>query len=283
MNRDPIDDYGKPFEPETPESFFQRGEEAFQSWWGELDLPGSSGGLELDYDTALAVWVAAYEHGAACIMLVYDGAEANAEGAHSTGEMHLCCVVHQHHNGRITLSRRDFISWVAEHEDHIRHVYSADERNADADMLTVWIDHAGESPSTPGPIKRPPPTSSETMRTSADEQFAEWWKQLNPPGTLALKHLDRGESHVVWREAFLRLWEDLEVVHDSAKAYAEVVAQTAQLELGYIIDRFHNGKLSFAVKDVMKYWNENEYVLERNRTEDVVSLCVLRVNQNRGS
>jgi hypothetical protein len=59
------------------------------------------------------------------------------------------------------------------------------------------------------------------------------------------------------------LWEDLEVVHDNAKAYAEVVAETASLELAYIIDRFHNGKLSFAVEDVLKFWNESEYVLER--------------------
>ena len=150
-------------------------------------------------------------------------------------------------------------------------------------MLTVWIDHAGQSPSASAPIKRPPPASSEKLRTSADEYFAAWWKQLNPPETLALMYLDRDEAQVVWREAFVRLWEDLEVVHDSAKAYAEVVAETARLELAYIVDRFHNGKLSFAVNDVMKYWNEHEYVLERNRTEEVISLRVLRVNQDRGS
>ena len=120
MNRDPIDDSGKPFEPETPEAFFQRGEEAFQSWWGELDPPGSSGGLELDYDTSRVVWAAAYEHGTAWIVLVYDGAEANAEGAHSTGEMQLACVVDRHHNGSITLPHRDFINWAARHEGHIR-------------------------------------------------------------------------------------------------------------------------------------------------------------------
>ena len=51
MNRDQIDDFGKPFEPDTPEAFFQCGEEAFQSWWGKLNPPGSSGGLALDYDT----------------------------------------------------------------------------------------------------------------------------------------------------------------------------------------------------------------------------------------
>ena len=89
MNEDSIDGPGKPFEPETPEEFLQRGEEAFQIWWDELDSPGSSGGLELDCEIARAVWVAAYEHSADCIMLVYDGARANVEGAHPTGEMYL--------------------------------------------------------------------------------------------------------------------------------------------------------------------------------------------------
>jgi hypothetical protein len=120
MNQDSIDDFGKAFEPETPEAFFQRGEEAFQIWWSELDPPGSTGGLELDYDNARAVWSAAYQHSAACIMLVYDGAEANADGAHSTGEMQLACVVDRHHNGSISLPSKDFFSWIAEHEDHIR-------------------------------------------------------------------------------------------------------------------------------------------------------------------
>jgi hypothetical protein len=179
------------------------------------------------------------------------------------------------------LSRRDFINWVAEHEDHIRHAYSEDERDADADMLTVWIDHAGQSPSTCGPIKRPPPATSEKLRTSADRAFGKWWQQLDPAGTLALTHLDRDEAKVVWREAFGRLWEDLELVHDSAKAYAEVVAETAWLELAYIIDRFHHGKLSLAINDVMKYWYE-EYVLERHRCEEAIFLRVLRVNEECG-
>ncbi len=60
--------------------------------------------------------------------------------------------------------------------------------------------------------------------------------------------LGRNEARVVWREAFAKLWEDLEIVHDSAKAYAEVVAETASLELAYIVDRFHRGKLSSAVE-----------------------------------
>jgi hypothetical protein len=51
----------------------------------------------------------------------------------------------------------------------------------------------------------------------------------------------------------------------------------------YIIDRFHNGTLSFAVNDVMKYWNENEYVLQRHQTEETIFLRVVRVNPDRGS
>ena len=83
------------------------------------------------------------------------------------------------------------------------------------------------------------------------------------------------------REAFTRLWEDLEAVHDSAKAYADVIAETARLELAYVIDRFHGGRLSLAVNDVEKYWNENEYVLERRRSEEMVSLYVRCLNQDR--
>ena len=60
MHRDPIDDFGKPFEPETPEAFFQCGDEAFQSWWGKLDPPESCDGLTLDYATSRVVWAAAY-------------------------------------------------------------------------------------------------------------------------------------------------------------------------------------------------------------------------------
>lgn len=281
MNQDSIDGPGKPFEPETPEEFFQRGEEAFQIWWDELDPPGSSGGLELDCETARAVWLAAYEYSADCIMLVYDGARANVEGAHPTGEMYLACVVDRHHNGSISFLRRDFFDWVAEHEDHIRHEYSDDQLDADADMVTVWIDHAGNTSATPDALIRRSRASSDALRNTADQKFAKWWSQLHPPRTLAFRMLDREEAQLVWREAFTRLWEDLEAVHDSAKAHADVIAETARLELAYLIDRFHGGRLSLAVNDVEKYWNENKYVLERRRSEEMVSLRVRCLNQDR--
>lgn len=283
MHQDSIEDSGTPFDPETPEAFLQRGEEAFHNWWSELDSPGSSGGLELDYETSRAVWLAAYEHSADCIMLVYDGAESNVVGAHPTGEMQLACAVHRHHNGSISLPNRDFFRWVGEHEHHIREEYFEDEHSPDADTLTVWIDHTGQSPLASGPIRHTPPASSEKLRISADKQFSRWWNRSNASGTLPLTNLGRREALVVWREAFARLWEDLEVVHDSARAYAEVVTEKAMLELAYIIDRFHNGTLSLAVNDVMKYWNEKEYVLERHQTEEVIFLRVLRVNQDRDS
>lgn len=283
MNRDPIDDSGKPFEPETPEAFFQCGEDAFQSWWRELDPPGLSGGLRLDYETSRNVWAAAYEHFTNCIMLVYDGAEANATGAHSTGEMQLACAVDQHHGGSISFSCRDFNDWAATHEERIRYAYTGSESDVDADTVTIWIDRSGQSPESSFPIKRPPAASTEDLRTSADEYFAAWWQQLDPPGTLSFMHLDRNEALVVWREAYTRMWEDLEVIHDSAKAYAEVIAETANLELVYIVDRFHDGTLSLAVNDVLAYWDEREFILERNRTDDVITLRVLGVNQGQGN
>jgi len=95
--------------------------------------------------------------------------------------------------------------------------------------------------------------------------------------------LERETARLVWCEAYIRLWENLEVVHDSAKAFSEVVADTALLELGYIIDRFHNGKVTLAVQDVMKYWDEREYMLQRDRTDEMIALRVLRVNRDRVS
>jgi len=281
MNQEFHDDTGKPFDPETPEAFFQRGEEAFQLWWTKLDPPGSSGGVELDYETSRAVWSAAYEYNADCIMLVYDGAEANVLGAHPTGEMELACAVDRHHNGSITLPSRDFFRWVGEHEDELRQEYAEDEHDPDADTLTVWIDHGGQSPPASSAIRRRPSTSSEMLRTSADKEFARWWFQCKASGMLPCTNVGRRQALVVWREAFTRLWEDLEVIHDNARAYADVVAERASLELAYIIDRFHNGTLTFAVNDLMRYWNEEEYVLQRHQTEEAVLLRVLRVNQER--
>lgn len=282
MNHDSNNDCGRPFEPETPEAFFQQGEEDFQVWWGELDPPGVSGGMKLDREAARAVWAAAYEYNADPIMLVYDGAKANADGAHPTGEMRLACLIDRHHHGSFALPRRDFTDWVAKHEDHIRYEYSEDENAARADTFTYWIDHAGESPPTSIPL-RPPFASTESLRIGAAEEFDQWWERLNPPGTFAWMSLDRETARLVWCAAYVRLWENLELVHDSAKAHAEVVADTAMLELGYIIDRFHNGKLTFAVHDVMKYWDDTKYVLERERTDKLITLRVLRVDRDRGS
>lgn len=222
MIRDSIDDIGRPFEPETPGEFYRRGEEAFHIWWSELYLPGWSGGLELEYETARAVWSATYEQNADCILLVYDGAEANAGGAHETGEMQLACVVHHHHDGGSTLRNRDFIDWVAKYEDRIRQEYHEGE-HMDDDKVTVWIDHDGQSPPTSNPINRTQPHSSDNLRVAAEKRFRVWWKQLNPHGMLAWMTLDRDAARVVWHESFAKLWEDLELVHDSAKAYADVI------------------------------------------------------------
>jgi hypothetical protein len=183
MDRDSIDGSSKPFEPETPEAFIQRGEEAFQIWWRELESQALSGGLELNYETARAVWSAAYEHSADCICLIYDGAESSVGGAHPTGEMQLACVVHRHHNGSISFPSRDFFDWAAKHEDHVRQEYFEDEHDANADTLTVWIDHSGQSPTTCGLLRRAPQASFDNLRMTADKEFGTWWSRLHPRGT----------------------------------------------------------------------------------------------------
>ena len=105
------DDSGRPFEPATPEEFFQRGEEAFQIWWSELDPLRSSDGIAPDVEAARAVWLAAYEHSAPCILLVYDCAESSANAV-PMSQAELAYVVHRHHNGSMTLPTQDFLDWV---------------------------------------------------------------------------------------------------------------------------------------------------------------------------
>jgi hypothetical protein len=276
MNSDFREDSDAPFEPATPEAFFQRGEEAFQGWWDELEPPGMSGGCELDYETAQSVWSATYEHSAPCIRLIYDSATANTEGAHPTGEMKLACVVDRHHGGSIAFSSPDFLHWVAEHEDHIRYEYfDGYDWVLKEDTITLWIDEAGQSPAPAPPARPLRGTSRKDLVAMADREFARWCQERDPTDTFSLENLDRMEAQIVWREAFIRLWDELEAVHDNAKAYSEIVAERAKWELGYIIDRFHQGRLSLAVSDVMKYWDENEYVLERQQTDECIRLRVI--------
>lgn len=141
-----------------------------------------------------------------------------------------------------------------------RREYHEGEYDVHADTLTIWNDRKGESPPPSRPLKRTPPHSGESLRSSADEQFAKWWQQLTATATCELTGLGHQEALAVWREAFSRLWEDLEVVHDNAKATADVRSDTAALELAYIIDRFHDGRLSFTVHKVMDYWDTDRYL-----------------------
>ena len=102
MNRNILDDADRPFEPATPDEFFQRGEEAFHIWWSELDPPRSSEGLELGFEAARTVWLATYEHSDPCILLVYDCAESSANAV-PMSQAELAYVVHRHHNGSMAL------------------------------------------------------------------------------------------------------------------------------------------------------------------------------------
>ena len=222
MNRNILDDAGRPFEPATPDEFVQRGEEAFHIWWSELDPPRSSEGLELGFEAARTVWLATYEHSDPCILLVYDCAESSANAA-PMSQAELAYVVHRHHNGSMALPAQSFCAWVARHEDLIRQEYEEDERDADPGTVTIWIDHKGESPPA-HPPNRIPPHSAEQLRIGADEEFSKWWGRSTATAPWESTYLDRDEALVVWREAYCRLWDDLEVVHDSATASADVVS-----------------------------------------------------------
>lgn len=278
MNQNTLDDAGRPFEPATPEEFFQRGEEAFQIWWSELEPLRSSDGIEPDVEAARTVWLAAYEHSVPCILLVYDCAESSANAV-PMSQAELAYVVHRHHNGSMTLPTQDFFDWVARHEDLIRQEYEEDERDADPGTLTIWIDHNGES--LPAhPPNRIPPHSVEQLRIGANEEFSKWWRRSMATAPWKSTCLDRNKALIVWHEAYSRLWEDLEIVHDSATASADVVSDIALFELAYIIDRFHNGRLSFAASDALDYWNTDWYDLERCRDDDVITLRIRRVDED---
>ena len=50
---------------------------------------------------------------------------------------------------------------------------------------TVWIDHAGTITVDRARIKRTPPAFLRESANHRRQEFAKWWKRLNPPGTLA--------------------------------------------------------------------------------------------------
>jgi hypothetical protein len=66
----------------------------------------------------------------------------------------------------------------------------------------------------------------------------------------------------------VQVWETLELVHESAHAHSDVRSATAELELAYIVDRHHNGKLTFALSDLMDWSQRHEDDTRRDRSED---------------
>jgi hypothetical protein len=52
------------------------------------------------------------------------------------------------------------------------------------------------------------------------------------------------------------------------------VYTTAELELAYIVDRHHNGKLAFSLEDLMDWCQQHEDDIRRNRSEDGIATWI---------
>lgn len=82
------------------------------------------------------------------------------------------------------------------------------------------------------------------------------------------------ETRVVWLAACVQVWETLEYIHECAHAHSDVRSTTADLELGYIVDRHHNGKLTFSLTDLMNWSEQHEQDMRRSRNEDTITIWI---------
>lgn len=266
-----IDDMGPPFEPATPEEFLAQGEAAFQQWWDELDPAGTCERIELDYSTARSIWQTAYENESVAIWLVYDSAEIHGGRYPTVAELHLGYVVHRFHGGSVAIPTRAFVDWLAHHEDDFCSYIDESEK------VHVRIKSRTDEPlpKEPDPNTfRVRPSQPDAIRAVETKRFQQWWNGLDPPGSYEGRSLDEDEARVVWLAARLQLWETLELIHESAHAHADVASTTADLELAYLVDQYHNGKLTYSLEDLMDWSEEHEQDIQRSRNEDAITVWI---------
>ena len=266
-----IGDMGPPFEPPTPEEFLAQGEVAFQQWWGELDPPGSCEQIELDYSTARCVWLAAYDDECAAIGLVYDSADIHG-GRHPTvEELHLGYVVDRFHGGSVAIPTRTFVDWLAHHEDDFCSYID------DAEQVHLCIKSRTDEPLPKEPDRGESHlrgTRPEAIRTVEAQRFLEWWNALDPPGSYEGRSLEVDEARVVWLAARVQLWETLELIYESARAHSDVASTTADLELAYIVDKHHDGKLTYSLDDLMDWSEQHDRDIHRSRNGGAIAIWI---------
>ena len=271
MNNQRIDDMGPAFEPATPEEFLVQGESAFQRWWDELDPDGTCDQIELDYATARWVWLTAYEHQSDAIGLVYDSAAMHSGHYTTVAELRLGYVVERFHSGSVVIPMRAFVDWLADHEDDF---YSYID---ESEQVHVRIKSRSAEPlprESGRSAYRVRHSSPQAVRAGEAERFQQWWDGLDPPSSYEGRSLNLDETRVVWLAACVQVWETLEFIHDSAHAHSDVTSTTADLELAYIVDRHHNGKLTFKLNDLMDWSQQHEQDIQRSRNEDAITIWI---------
>lgn len=102
--------------------------------------------------------------------------------------------------------------------------------------------------------------------------FLQWWDDLDPPSSYEGRSLDADETRAVWHAAYVQMWEELDTIHESAHAHSEVSSATANLELAYIVDKQHDGRLAFSLDDLMDWTEEHEQNIRRSRNEDTIAM-----------
>jgi hypothetical protein len=271
MDNQRIDDMGPAFEPATPEEFEAQGAAAFDQWWDELDPPGCCEQIELDYAAARCVWLAAYENELDSIGLVYDSAEVHGGRYPTVAELHLGYVVDRFHGGSTAIPTRAFVEWLARHEDDFCRYID------DAGQVHVCIKSRSDEPIPQEPdygVSRVRRARPGAMRSIEVRRFRQWWSSLEPPASCDGRSLDVDEARVVWLAARARLWDALELVHESAKARAEVASTTADLQLAYLVDQHHDGRLTYSLDDVMDWSEAYDQKIHRTRNKDSISIRI---------
>ena len=139
-DRDPRDDMGLPYDPDTPEGFAEMMQHHFDKWWDSLDPPGSIMGVSLEKETARATWNAAGDHFWHHLEMVYDCMKGSAEVWKQNAHEEAGYIVSQLAGDSYSFKLEDFMDWQAKHGEHVRREY-------DHDTITITFRPKPESAS----------------------------------------------------------------------------------------------------------------------------------------
>lgn len=118
------------------------------------------------------------------------------------------------------------------------------------------------------------PATPEEFVAHGATAFRQWWDGLDPPSSYEGRSLDVDETRVVWLAACVQVRETLESIHESAHAHSDVRSTTAELELAYIVDKHHNGQLTFGLNDLMNWSQQDEQDTRRSRSEEAIMIWI---------